>query len=154
GMLNDWKDFDDRAVLPILIKAADAVYPVKLAAFIGAFVEQLEVGETLWKKEQRIVELQKKIGKANEAKQKELDAECDKLEKEIDGAQDGIDKRIAEIKAPMVPKEAEAPPPPTTFGTGKNKRKLTKEEIEAIETFREFARNENPLVRAAAVEDL
>jgi HEAT repeat protein len=154
GFVNDWKDFDDRSVLPLLVKASDANYPVKLAAFVAAFVEQLEIGEQLWKKEQRIVELQKKIGKANEAKQKELDAECDKLEKEINGAQDGIDKRIAEIKAPMVPKEAEAPPPPTTFGTGKNKRKLTPQEIEAIESFREFARNDNPLVRAAAVEDL
>jgi HEAT repeat protein len=154
GLVNDWKDFDDRAVLPLLVKASDANYPVKLAAYVTAFVEQLELGEQLWKKEQRIVELQKKIGKANEAKQKQLDDECDKLEKEIEGAQDGIDKRIAEIKAPMVPKEAEAPPPPTTFGTGKNKRKLTPQEIEAIESFREFARNDNPLVRAAAVEDL
>lgn len=154
GFVNEWKDFDDRAVLPILVKASDAVYPVKLAAYVAAFVEQIEIGEQLWKKEQRIVELQKKIGKANEAKQKELDAECDKLEKEINGAQDGIDKRIAEIKAPMVPKEPEAPPPPSTFGTGKNKRKLTPQEIEAIESFREFARNDNPLVRAAAVEDI
>jgi HEAT repeat protein len=154
GFVNDWKDFDDRAVLPLLAKAADANYPVKLAVYVGAFVEQLQLGEELWKKEQRIVELQKKIGKANEAKQKQIDDECDKLEKEIDGAQEGIDKRIAEIKAPMVPKEAEAPPPPTTVGSGKNKRKLTPQEIEAIESFREFARNDNPLVRAAAVEDL
>ena len=132
GLVNDWKDFDDRAVLPLLVKASDANYPVKLAAFVTAFLEQLELGEALWKKEQRIVELQKKIGKANEAKQKSIDEECDKLNKEIEGAQDGIDKRINEIKAAMVPKEAEAAALPTTTG-GKNKRKLTPQEIEAID---------------------
>lgn len=154
GMVNEWKDFDDRALLPYLIKAADANYPVKLAAFVTAFLEQLELGEALWKKEQRIVELQKKIGKSNPAQQKQIDDECDKLNKEIEETQDAIDKRLAEIKAPMVPKEAEPTALPTTTGNGKNKRKLTKAELDAIEAFREYAKNENPLVRAAAVEDL
>jgi HEAT repeat protein len=154
GLVNEWKDFDDRAVLPILVKAADANYPVKLGAFVASFIEQLEIGEGLWKKEQRIVELQKKIGKSNQAQQKQIDDECDKLNKEVEDGQDGIDKRLKEIVGAMVPKEPEAAALPTTTGSGKNKRKLTKQELEAIEAFREYARNENPLVRAAAVEDL
>ncbi len=151
---NDWKSFDDRAILPLLTKAADAAYPMKLAAYVGAIVEQLQVGEELWKKELRIVELQKKIGKSNEAKQKALDDECDALEKEIEAGQAEIDAKVTDLKSKMVPTEPEAAALPTTVGSGKNKRKLTPEEISAIEAFREFAGNDNPLVRAAAVEDL
>jgi HEAT repeat protein len=154
GLVNEWKDFDDRALLPHLVKVADANYPVKLAAFVTAFLEQLELGEALWKKEQRIVELQKRIGKSNAAQQKQIDEECDKLNKEIEEAQESIDKRLVEIRAPMVPKEAEPAALPATTGSGRNKRKLTKTELDAIEAFREYAKNENPLVRAAAVEDL
>jgi HEAT repeat protein len=154
GLVNEWKEFDDKGVLPLLVRAADEAYPTKLGAYVGALIEQLELGEALWKKEERITELQKKAGKANEAKQKDLDAECDKLGKEIEAGQAEIDKRVLAIKSAMVPKEAEAVALPTTTGSGKKKRKLTPHEIEAIESFREFARHENPLVRAAAVEDL
>ncbi|MGH7337002.1 MAG: HEAT repeat domain-containing protein, partial [Myxococcota bacterium] len=49
--------------------------------------------------------------------------------------------------------EAEAPLP-ASVGAGKARRKLTPDEEQAIRTFREFARDRNPVVRAVAVEDL
>ncbi len=154
GVVNEWKNFDEKGVLPLLQKAADPVYPVKLAAWLGGLVEQLELGEKSWKTEERIAELLRKAGNADPAKQKALDEECDKLEKEVEATNAAVEQKFAELKSAMVPKAPEAEALPMTFGSGKNKRKLTPQELEAIQTFREFSRNENPIVRAAAVEDL
>lgn len=154
GVVNEWKNFDEKGVLPLLQKAADPVYPVKLAAWLGGLVAQLELGEKSWKTEERIAELLRKAGSADPAKQKALDEECDKLEKEVEATNAAVEQKFAELKAAMVPKAPEAEALPLTFGSGKNKRKLTPQELEAIQTFREFSRNENPIVRAAAVEDL
>jgi HEAT repeat protein len=154
GIVNEWKNFDEKGVLPLLQKAADPVYPVKLAAYLGGLIEQLELGEKTWKTEVRVAELLRKAGSADPAKQKALDEECDKLEKEVEATNAAIEQKFAELKGAMVPKAPEAEAMPTTFGSGKNKRKLSPQELEAIQTFREFSRNENPIVRAAAVEDL
>jgi HEAT repeat protein len=154
GLVNEWKNFDDRGVLPLLVKVADATYPMKLAAYVGATMEQLELGEKSWKQEQRVAELQRKAGGADPAKQKALDEECDKLEKEAEETNAKVAEAVAELRARMAPREAAAEALPETFGSGRSKRKLTPQELEAIQTFREFSRNENPIVRAAAVEDL
>lgn len=154
GIVNEWKNFDDKGLLPLLQKAADPIYPVKLAAYIGGIVEQLQLGEKSWKTEERIAELLRKAGGADPAKQKALDEECDQLQKEADATNAAVDQRFADLKAAMVPRAPEAEALPETFGSGRNKRKLTPQELEAIQTFREFSRSENPIVRAAAVEDL
>ncbi|MSR48068.1 MAG: hypothetical protein EXS13_13590 [Planctomycetes bacterium] len=154
GVVNEWKDFDDKGLLPLLQRAADAVYPVKLATYVGSVVEQLELGEKTWKSEERVAVLQTKAGTADPAKQKALDEECDKLEAEIADTDAAIEARCLELKASLVVKAPEAEALPTTFGSSKTKRKLTPQELEAIESFREFSHNDNPIVRAAAVEDL
>ena len=154
GLVNEWKNFDDKGVLPLLAKASDATYPTKLAPHLGGMVELLEQAEKSWKQELRVAELQRKAGSADPAKQKALDEECDRIEKEAEKANQEIDKKFKELRASMVAKEPEIAALPTTFGSGRNKRKLTPAELEAIESFREFSSNENPLVRAAAVEDL
>ncbi len=154
GIVNEWKDFDDRALLPLLQKASDAAYPMKLAAYVAGFFELMQEAERHWKQEERVAELQRKAGGADPAKQKALDEECDRIEAEIAAGAEALAAREAELRARMVPKEAEAEALPTTFGSGKSKRKLTPQELESIESFREFSRNENPIVRAAAVEDL
>ncbi len=154
GVVDEWKNFDDKGVLPLLQKVSDATYPVKLAGFLGELMKLMQDGEKSWKQEERVAELQRKAGCADPAKQKALDEECDRLEKEIEEANAALAKREAELRASFVAREPEAAALPETFGSGRNKRKLTPAEIEAIASYREFARNENPIVRAAAVEDL
>jgi HEAT repeat protein len=154
GIVNEWKNFDEKGVLPVLVKAADAAYPMKLAAWLAAMAEILEQAEKTWKQEERVAELQRKAGGADPARQKALDEECDRIEKEAEETNAALAEKEAELKALMVAKEPEAEALPTTFGSGRSKRKLTPQELEAIASFREFARNENPIVRAAAVEDL
>lgn len=154
GVVNEWKEFDDKGVLPLLQKLSDATYPVKLAPFLGELMKLMQEGEKSWKQEERVAELLRKAGDADPAKQKALDEECDRIEKEVEATNAALAKREAELRAAFVAKEAAVAPLPETFGSGKNKRKLTPAEIEAISSFREFSRNENPIVRAAAVEDL
>lgn len=154
GLVNEWKNFDEKGVLPLLAKAADAAYPMKLAAFLGGLVELLQQAEKSWKQEERVAELQRKAGGADPAKQKALDEECDRIEKEVEAANAAIAQKEAELRARMVAKEPEAEALPATFGSGRGRRKLTPQELEAVASFREFARNDNPIVRAAAVEDL
>jgi len=154
GLINEGKDFDDKGLLPLLVKASDATYPVKLAAHIGEAVKLMQQAEKSRVIEERVAELQRKAGTADPAKQKALDEECDKLEAEAKAIDDVVTKRYAELLAALVPRAPEAEALPETFGSGRSKRKLSPAELEAIETFREFGRNENPIVRAAAVEDL
>lgn len=154
GVINEWKNFDDRAALPLLQKAADAFYPVKLAGFVADALKSMQDGEKSWKQEQRIAELQRKAAGLDAAKVKALDEECDKIEAEVNATNSALEKRFGELVATLVPRAAEAEALPTTFGSGNKKRKLTPQELEAIDSFREFGRSDNPIVRAAAIEDL
>lgn len=154
GVVNEGKNFDDKGVLPLLIKACDATYPIKLAAYVSEFVKLMQEAEKSWKLEERVAELQRKAGAADPAKQKALYEECDKLEGEALAIVDACAARERALRGSLVATEKQAEALPETFGSGRGKRKLTPQELEAIASFREFSRNENPIVRAAAVEDL
>ena len=64
-----------------------------------------------------------------------------------------VQEHVALLEAARLKKEAEEALP-TTVGSGKTRRKLTPQELEALKAFQDFKRDQNPAVRAAAVEDL
>jgi HEAT repeat protein len=154
GIVNAWKDFDEKTTLALLQKTSDAAYPVKLGAFVAEMFKIMQAAEKTWAEEKRVADLMKRAGSADPAKQKALDEECDKISKEVASTNAELEKRETDLRETLKPKEAAPEAAPTTFGTGRSKRKLTPQELEAIESYKEFAKNENPIVRAAAVEDL
>lgn len=154
GVLREVKEFNANALLPLLAKAADASYPVKLGAYLTAYLDVLKEGEKLWKEEQAIEEMTTRAGDKDKAKQEKVFKEAEEREKLLVAAEEKLVERELALRDTLKvagPKEA---PIPTTVGSGKRKRPLTPAEIDAIKAFREFQRNDNPIVRAAAMEDL
>jgi len=154
GVLKKPKDFTDKKVLQLLAKAAKTAYKTKLGAYVGSYFKLLESEEKLWKLEMAMERLREKAAAADKKKAKKYDKEADELEKQLGPAREQWEEDLVKLEDSMRPTEAKKEAIPTTVGSGKNKRKLTPQEIEAIETYREFARDKNPVVRAAAVEDL
>ena len=152
-VLNSAKKFDDRGVLPLLEKLAKPAYDMKLAAYVGGMVAVMKESEEVWRDEEKLATIQEKAGQAAGAAQARLDAESDELEAAIAARREELAVREDELRSELRLKEEEQAAP-SSFGRGLSKRELTPEEVEAISSFREFARNDNPIVRAAAVEDL
>ncbi|MHC4548683.1 MAG: HEAT repeat domain-containing protein [Planctomycetota bacterium] len=159
GVIKSAKDFTDKKVLQLMGRAAKETYAVKLGAYVVNYIKLLQVEEKIWKQEEKTEALRAKavkaIGKGDKAKGAKYDREADEIEATLAPLRDDLADREIALQDSLVlvdtgPKEEL----PTTVGTGKKKRKLTPQELEAIQTFREFAREENPIVRAAAVEDL
>jgi len=159
GVIKSPKDFTDKKVLSLLGKAASGAYTIKLGKFVSAYMKLLQEEEKLWTQEEKMEALRQKavkaISKGDKGKAAKYDKQADEIEKVLQPTRDALADREVEIQDSLVLKGADRKEDlPTTIGTGKKKRKLTPQEIEAIETYRDFARDKNPIVRAAAVEDL
>jgi HEAT repeat protein len=159
GVIKSPKDFTDKKVLSLLNKAAKDAYAIKLGAYVSNYVKLLQEEEKLWSQEEKMEALRQKavkaISKGDKGKAAKYDQQADEIEKGLEPARNALADKEVEVQDSLVPKGADKKEAlPTTIGTGKKKRKLTPQELEAIETYREFAREKNPIVRAAAVEDL
>jgi HEAT repeat protein len=159
GVIKSPKDFTDKKVLSLLGKAAKGAYTIKLGKYVSNYMKLLQEEEKLWAQEKKMEALRQKavnaISKGDKGKAAKYDKQADEIEKVLEPTRIVLADREVEIQDSLVLKGAdEKEELPTTIGTGKKRRKLTPQELEAIATFREFARDKNPIVRAAAVEDL
>ncbi|MHC4972910.1 MAG: HEAT repeat domain-containing protein [Planctomycetota bacterium] len=159
GVIKSPKDFTDKKVLSLLNKAAKDAYAIKLGTYVSNYMKLLQEEEKLWKQEEKMEALRQKavkaISKGDKGKAAKYDGQADEIEKGLQPGRDVLADKEVEIQDSLVLKGADKKKAlPTTIGSGKKKRKLTPQELEAIEAFREFARDKNPIVRAAAVEDL
>jgi len=144
GVLRSRAELSSSKVLALMEKAADGAYRVPLAGYLKSYYRILKKAEKLWKEERAIEDLALRMrGRADKA------AELDRREEALQKAEEALLAKEEALRATLVLKSDE-PPLPTHAG----KRKLTPRERAAFETFRLYARDKNPLVRAAAVEDL
>ncbi|MHC4940645.1 MAG: HEAT repeat domain-containing protein [Planctomycetota bacterium] len=154
GAITSPKDFNDRKMLALLDKAVKEEYDTSLGAYCKAWVKLLQQEEKLHKTEKKIEKLQEKAAKKDKAASAKLDKEADAMEARLNEDREALEPKFLELRNSLTPRGEAKAEIPTTVGKGKGRRKLTPEEIEAIKTYREFARDPNPIVRAAAVEDL
>ncbi|MEE8107212.1 MAG: HEAT repeat domain-containing protein [Planctomycetota bacterium] len=155
GALKSAKDFTYKKYMPLVAKAIDRDYEgMKCGRYLGSYRKILEEAEKLWKEERRIEDLTERGGKKSKADQKAMFKEIEKLEKALLAKEDVLLDKEEALKAGIRIKAEKEEAIATTVGTGRNKRELTPEEIEAIKAFKQFSRDKNPIVRAAAVEDL
>ncbi|MHC4133932.1 MAG: HEAT repeat domain-containing protein [Planctomycetota bacterium] len=144
GVLRSRAEFSSNKVLALMEKAADGEYRIRLASYLKSYYRILEKAEKLWKEERAIEDLALRMrGRANKA------AELEQREAALKQAEEALLGEEDALRATLVLKSDE-PPLPTHTG----KRELTPRERAALKTFRLYARDKNPLVRAAAVEDL
>ncbi len=154
GVIKSHKDFTAKKVLPLMAKAANAEYSTKLGRYVGGTIKLLLRGEKLWKIEMKVEKLREKAGVSDKGKAAKYDAEADKLEGQLeDDKQDWIGA-FDKLRDSLALKAGAVEALPDSIGSGKGKRKLTPAELEAIKVYRQYRRNKNPIVRAAAVEDL
>jgi len=154
GILNSTKEFSDRQVLPLMAKAADEEYQIKLAKYVRDYVSILDEEEKLNKEEQLIDDLANRGGDRDAARREKAFREVEEREQALQRARDDLADREEKLKGQLVLKPDPVEALPTTVGEGRERRELTPAELEALKTFREFSRSNNPVVRAAAVEDL
>ncbi|MHC4974637.1 MAG: HEAT repeat domain-containing protein [Planctomycetota bacterium] len=155
GSIHRPKEFEAKLFFPLLIKAANREYKIPLPKYVGKFIKLLHEGEKLWKEGREIDHIRSKaveaIEKGDQPKAKKLDAQADAREAALENARAELSERVQAVRDSLVLKGANKQALPTAE---KGKPALTPAEREAIRTYRTFARNKNPVVRAAAVEDL
>jgi len=154
GVLKNPKDFNDKKVLALMAQLAKADYQSSLGAYVKSYVKLLQQEEKLKKSESKIEKLQEKAAKKDKATAAKLDKEADELEAKLATAREELQTRFQALRASYALKGEKKEALPTTVGKGKKRRKLTPQELEAIAVYREFSKDDNPIVRAAAVEDL
>jgi len=154
GVVNTPRDFTDKKVLGLLAKLAESDYDQSLAKYVKRYMKLLAKEEKLHKEEKKVETLQNKAAKAKPAKAKKLDAEADALEAKLTAARERLEEEFQKLRGSYTLRGDKTEELPTTVGKGKKRRKLTAKELEAIAAYREFAKDDNPIVRAAAVEDL
>ncbi|MHC4960184.1 MAG: HEAT repeat domain-containing protein [Planctomycetota bacterium] len=154
GAIHRPKEFEFKFVMPLVLQAAKREYKTDLSRYIGRFRRLVQAEEKLWKQEREVEALQTKMVEARDKgdlpKARKLDEQADRLARETEDARLDLEDREIELRATLRLKATKGEPLPETVGT----RPLTRAEKEALETFRAFARNRDPVVRAAAVEDL
>jgi HEAT repeat protein len=144
GVLRSRAELSSGKVLALMEKAVDAEYRTRLGPWLKGYYKILEKGEKLWKEEERIEDLALRMrGRADKA------AELERREAALRQAEEALLDEEAALKEELVLKSDEAPLP-----TRDGNRELTPRERALLKTFRLFARDKNPVVRAAAVEDL
>lgn len=154
AVLNSMNEFTDAKVLGEMEKLVGEAYNGKLGPYLGRYVKLLQDAEKLWAQETKMDQLREKAAKADPGKSKEYDAEADTIEKELAPQMEAIAEEEIRIQDSLAVIGEKAEELPTTVGSGKNRRKLTPQELEALKAFQDFKRDPNPVVRAAAVEDL
>ena len=154
GVLKNPKDFNDKKVLGLMAKLAKEDYSSSLGGYVKSYVKLLQVEEKLHKGEKKIETLQNKAAKKDKAAAARLDKEADELEQKLADDREALAVKFMTLRASYTLKGDKKEALPTTVGSGKKRRKLTPEELEAIAVYREFSKDDNGIVRAAAVEDL
>jgi HEAT repeat protein len=154
GALRSQKDFTGNKCLSLMAKASDDAYQTKLSRFVTGYFKIMKIAEQHWREELAIEALVSRFAEKDKARQKKAYEEAEEREEALARAEDDLIDKENDLKGSLLLKQEKEEVLPTTVGTGKKKRKLTPEELEAIQTYREFARSDNPIVRAAAVEDL
>jgi HEAT repeat protein len=158
GSIHRPKEFEAKLFLPFLVKAANREYSIPLARYVSSFIKLLHEGEKLWIEGREIDHIRSKaveaIEKGDQPRATKLDQQADVREAALETARAALHERVQAVRDSLVLKGEKRAPMPSTTGAGRGKRALTPAEIEAIKTYRTFARNKNPVVRAAAVEDL
>jgi HEAT repeat protein len=154
GVLRTQKDFTGNKCLSLMAKVSDDAYQIKLSKFVMSYFKIMKEAEKHWREELAIEALVTRFAEKDKARQQQAYKEAEEREQALARAEDDLVDRENELKGSLLLKQEKEEALPTTVGTGKKKRKLTPEELEAIQTYREFARSDNPIVRAAAVEDL
>jgi len=154
GVLKTPRDFTDKKVLKLLVQLTKAEYDKPIAKYVKAYQNLLEKEEKFKKTESKIETLQDKASKSTGPKSKKYDAEADELEAGLLAERETLEAQFQKLRASYTLRGEKAEEISTTIGKGKKRRKLTPEELEAIAAYREFAKDDNPIVRAAAVEDL
>jgi len=154
GVIKSTKEFTAKKVLPLLVKGADSAYKGKLNAYIAKFFKLLQEGDRLWALETKMEKLRSKAAAATRKRGQKFDKEADEIEKLLEVERAALEEKFIALEDSLLLKGEKKEAIETTIGSGKKKRKLTPQEIEAIETYREFSRDKNPIVRAAAVEDM
>ncbi len=144
GVLRSRAELSSNKVLALMEKAVDAEYRVRLGPWMKGYYRILEKAEKHWKEEQRIEDLALRMrGRADKA------AELERRETALRQAEEALLDEETALKDELRLKSDDAPLP-----THAGRRELTPRERALLKTFRLFARDKNPVVRAAAVEDL
>ncbi len=154
GTLRESKEFTDKKCLSLMARAVDGDYNGRLGKYLTGYIKLMREAEKLWKTEQKIEDLSERAGKKSKVDQARIFKEVEQLEKELLAEEEKLLDKEDAIKASMRIKADKEEEIATTVGKGKKKRELTPEELEAIRAFKKFSRDKNPIVRAAAVEDL
>jgi len=158
GSIHRVKEFRFKFIMPLMLEAAKRDYRIDVPAYIGRMRKIVQTEERLWSREREVEFLQEKSVIArddgNLKKSQKLDKRADRLAQETEEARlDAEDSEIT-LRGTLRLKAEKSEPLHDQVGSGANARPLTRDEKEAIKTFRAFARNPDPVVRAAAVEDL
>ncbi|MCZ6574386.1 MAG: HEAT repeat domain-containing protein [Planctomycetota bacterium] len=154
GALSTKKDFTADRCLKLMVKAGDDAYVESVGKYVSQYVKILAQEEKLWKQEAKIEDLTDRAAKKSPADMKKILKEVEQLDKQLEADRETLSEKEQELKDSLRIKPDEEEALPTTVGKGRKKRKVTPEEKEAIKAYREFGRDKNPFVRAAAVEDL
>jgi len=158
GAIHSVKEFRFKFVMPIVLEAAKRDYKIDVARYIGQFRKIVQAEENLWKQEREVELLQEKAVQARDKndlkKSQKLDRQADELAKKTEEARLDLEDREIPLRAKLALRADRGEPLPEQVGSGASARPLTRDEKEAIKTFRAFAKNRDPVVRAAAVEDL
>ena len=154
GVLRGAKNFTANKVIGLMDRATAEAYGSKLGAYAGKYVKLIKEEEKLWAQGRKAEAMRNKAAKAGGAKGKKIDKEADAIEARVGSAREDIGAREIALQDSLALKGEKAEVIPDRIKIGKKSRKLTPQELEAIAAFKEFARNDNPVVRAAAVEDL
>jgi HEAT repeat protein len=155
GALKTTKQFTQKAVLKLCADVVKIEYGASLGDYTKKYMRLVAVEEKLHGTEKKIEILQDKASKATGPKSEKFDEEADALAANLEKDRQKLEGSFSEIRASLKLKgEAEEAMPTRIGKKGKRSRKLTPGELEAIKAYREFARDQSPIVRAAAVEDL
>ncbi len=154
GVLRQQSEFTADKCLSLMARAADDAYAIKLAAYVAGWVDILKEGEKQWAEELKLEDQAARAGDRSSPASSGAYKEIQEREKALKAAEAALLERESALRASLKLKPYPDAAVPATVGRGRNKRALTPQEREALEAFRTYSRDPNPLVRAAAVEDL
>jgi HEAT repeat protein len=148
GALTKRREFTSRRCLELVQRACQGVYAIGLDDYLTRYFDLFRKRDRLWKREvaldtlaQGVDATDRRLMKEVEEKEAELEADeiaLEEVERKLRAALERVDGGRNTASAVAAADGGGGSP----------------EEQAALTTFREFARDPNPLVRAAAVEDL
>jgi len=153
GVLRQRSEFTADKLLSLMSKAAGGAYETPLAAYVARRLAILSELEKLWSEELAIEDKTRRIGDRAGARESAY-SEIEERERALAEKEREILSREEEATNLLSARPFDSEALPERVGTGRSARDLTPGEKEAISVWRRFSRDRNPLVRAAAIEDL